>query len=281
MHRAFGALRGLAEALNRPAAVEHFVRPVGYGLQQIFAALAERRDRALDGRAALFLLLHGGALLLGLPPLGDVFVRADPAATLHRMVGHQQQMAALRVDLMHDGAAPPDRAETLCGIVRGRAKTYPWRPVSPAPRTASRPASHRRRQAVHSEYCALQTTSRSEASNMHSPCTMLFSAMRICSFSCRLTPRQAERPTRLIAIWATTAANKAVSAIGETLEMTAAVQFGSTTISPPKTSMNVASPARMTKEEARLKLREKNILMIGPVAVAASADYSRSGFLCS
>jgi len=48
-------------------------------LQQIFGALAECRDRVFDYGAALFLMLHGCALLLSLPPLSDVLVRADPS----------------------------------------------------------------------------------------------------------------------------------------------------------------------------------------------------------
>ena len=83
---------------------------------------------------------------------------------------------------------------------------------------------------------------------------MLSMAVRTCStwWICR---RVNMTPIRLIASCATKAASRGASAVGETLEMTAAAQFGSTTISPPKTSMNVASPARMTKEEARLKPR--------------------------
>jgi hypothetical protein len=36
----------------------------------------------------------------------------------------------------------------------------------------------------------------------------------------------------------------------------------------------------MTKEEARLKLRENNILNIGPSSMSTGTEYSLPGFFC-
>ena len=89
----------------------HFTRAVGHRSQKIFSTLAERRDRVFDHGAALFLMLHGRALLLGLPPLGDVLMRADPAAAFHWMICDQQKMAALGLDLVHDSAPEFNRGQ--------------------------------------------------------------------------------------------------------------------------------------------------------------------------
>ena len=61
-------------------------------------------------------MLHGRALQLGLPSLGDVLVRADPAAALHRMIRDQQKMAALGLDLVHDGAPESNRGQKLLAV---------------------------------------------------------------------------------------------------------------------------------------------------------------------
>ncbi len=49
--------------------------------------VAERGDRAFGQQPAVFLRQHGFALILQPLPLGDVFVRRDPAAALHRLPG--------------------------------------------------------------------------------------------------------------------------------------------------------------------------------------------------
>ena len=119
---------GVEQARRRRA---HFTRAVGHGLQEIFGALAERRDRVFDYGAALFLLLHGRALLLGLPPLGDVLVRADPAAALHRMIRDQQETSARGLDLVLDGAPLSNRGQkffpVFLRIARERALGDPSR----------------------------------------------------------------------------------------------------------------------------------------------------------
>ena len=69
-----------------------------------------------------------------------------------------------------------------------------------------------------------------------------------------------------------------MSAVAEMVEMTAAAQSGAKTISAPKTSANEASPTSMTSDEARFKLREKNILNIIPLPLSAGADYSLPAF---
>ena len=86
-------------------------------MQQIFGALAECRDRILDYGATLFLLLHGGALLLGLPPLGDVLVRVDPAAALHRMILDQQETLTRGLDLVLNGAPLPNRGYKILPVL--------------------------------------------------------------------------------------------------------------------------------------------------------------------
>ena len=108
---------------------------------------------------------------------------------------------------------------------------------------------------------------------------MLSMATRTCStwWICR---RVSAAPVRLMANWATAAASSAVSTVSDTLEMTAAAQLGATIVIPPKTSANVISPTRMTKEEARQKLREKNILLTGLSFGTNGTDYSLPGFLC-
>ncbi len=71
-----------------------------------------------------------------------------------------------------------------------------------------------------------------------------------------------------------------MSADAEAVEITAAVQPGAKAVSPPKTSAKDAIPTSMINDEARLKLREKNILSINPLRFSAGAEYSLPGFFC-
>ena len=89
----------------------HFTRTVGHDLQEIFGTLTERRDRVFNYGTTLFLMLHGRALLLGLPPLGNVLVRADPAAARHRMIYDQQETSGAGLDLVLNGAPLPNRGQ--------------------------------------------------------------------------------------------------------------------------------------------------------------------------
>ncbi len=79
--------------------------------------IAEYRNRAFDCGAAALLLLHRIALQLGLPALGDILVRADPAAAFHRMIGHQQEAPTLGLYLVHDGAPLSDRRQKFLSVL--------------------------------------------------------------------------------------------------------------------------------------------------------------------
>ncbi len=95
LDRAFGALRGLAgDAGECGRSRLHGVGAFAHALEQGIHALAERGDRALDGRAAAFLRGHRVALLLELMLFGDVLVGRDPAAAGHRQV-HRMDVATV------------------------------------------------------------------------------------------------------------------------------------------------------------------------------------------
>ena len=89
---------------------------MSHSSQEIFNPFAKRRDRIFDYGATLFLVLHGRTLLFGLPPFGDVLVRADPAAVLHRMIRDELEMPALGLDLVHDGASETDRGQKFLPV---------------------------------------------------------------------------------------------------------------------------------------------------------------------
>jgi hypothetical protein len=73
----------------------------------------------------------------------------------------------------------------------------------------------------------------------------------------------------------------AVSTIADMAGMIAAAQPGAKVISTANVSANEASPTSMTIDEARLKLREKNILTINPLPLSGEADYYLACFFCS
>jgi len=85
---------------------------------------------------------------------------------------------------------------------------------------------------------------------------------------------------RLIANWAKTAAETALSAVADAVEMTAAAQPGANSVIAPKANAKEESPTSVTSDEACFKLREKYILNIFPLSGSADAEYSLPCFFC-
>lgn len=146
--------------------------------------IAEYRDRAFDCGAASLLLLHRIALQLGLPPLGDIFVRGDPAAVFDRMIGNQQETPTLGLHLVRDGAPLSNCSQKFLSVLI-------WMPGKRAlgdplfqhlGKRGSR-LNIGQCQLIHVLVLRVADDQPLGSVNMHSPCAMLLMAVRICSFS--------------------------------------------------------------------------------------------------
>ena len=95
-----------SEEPNNVRAVERMAVALSLTLdKQLLHLRPERRDRGVDGRAALLLVADGGAFFLGAALFGDVLMGRHPAAARQRFVlgEHDAAVAGLHVDLRCSG----------------------------------------------------------------------------------------------------------------------------------------------------------------------------------
>ena len=116
MHGAFGALRRLFGRTEQSTGrLAHCGGATADAGEQLLDLRAERGDRRVDCRAALFLAADGGAFLFGAALLGDILMRGNPAAAGQRLVlgEHDAAVAGRNIvehllalgHLLHDLAA--------------------------------------------------------------------------------------------------------------------------------------------------------------------------------
>ena len=87
----------------------------------VLDALAEGEDRLLDRGAARVLLLQAEALALGRAARGDILVRGDPAAALHRPVDGGNHPSGVLRDLTARRLAVGKRRLELSAVGRNVA----------------------------------------------------------------------------------------------------------------------------------------------------------------
>jgi hypothetical protein len=106
------------ESANSVVAVERMVSAPSLTVRRCAPRrAAEGGDCRVDHAAALLLLLHKGALALGVAPLGDVLMRRHPAAARHRPVGDQDGAAVFGFAFFAARLAALHRGQKLGAIV--------------------------------------------------------------------------------------------------------------------------------------------------------------------